>query len=559
MAVRSLSTAATPVGVGRGGAAVRGGIPLYVSLYQTGMFLLAVCLHTLARGESSGLNLDRAEPFIYSILGLWGVAIAVGCVSPFGSFVRLRVVGDLIFSLALVWWTGGVESYFLPILFANVLASSTFFGLQTALAIGCTSIVVLTAITVSRLAGWYSPVDSMGITQSVVEGREPYIVSCLFGQAIAIQVIAFLGSRLMGRLRRVLGINDLIVKNIGEGLVALDDRNRIILLNQEALRLLGYPDSTEWQGKRPHEIFRRQSDRPIVKALESGHEEVSFQWLGSRTDSSPISVRVRQIVCEADGRSFQVVLIRDQTLERRAVAAEARVRHLEELEDMAHGLAHEIRNPLGSIRGCVQELARGTLDAEQSGRMAKIVLRESDRLDRIVDEFMEYSRSGSTREELVRIDRSIGDVVESLRQRPDAAQISVEFESAAGVEAQVLGDREQVYRVFLNLGVNAIEASSEGGAVRFALQRDGEQWRVTVTDQGHGMSEAVRARVFNPFFTTKTREGGLGLSIVEKVVHGHGGTIDVASSEGEGTTFTVWLPVASQAIEPTIVEAGAVA
>lgn len=515
---------------------------LQLTLYQVGMLTLAVALFVLAGGRASGANLGPASPFLVWILALWGAFILLGCVLRRRVTLKLRIAGDCLMSIALVWWTGGVESFFLPILFANVLASSTYYDFRRALLLGTVSSAALATITIARIFGW-SPAAGIEIGAGGVKGREAYLLSCLIGQAIALHVIAFLGSWLMGGLRRALRINDLIVENIGEGLLAVDERGRLLLMNHEALRMLGYPKETPWRGLLPEEVFRRDTDRQLREILAQRRSETCLEWHAGRDRVFPLNIRIREIHRDSGAGRLWVALLRDETLERRAVEAEARVRHLEEIEDMARGLAHEIRNPLGCIRGCVQELGKGLVTPEQAERLSGIVLRESDRLDRIVAEFMEFSRTRATLREPVDLYACIREVSESLRQRSDAAQLTIEVVEPGTRPIFVSGQRELVYTLFLNLGVNAIEASNPGGSVRLEIRKgfpDG--WEVCVSDRGCGMTEAVMRRIFNPFFTTKTREGGLGLSIVEKIVHQHKGTIDVQSERGIGSTFKVWLP-----------------
>ena len=520
----------------------------YVSLFRTSLILLAGLLLAVARSSESGLNLERALPFLDSTLALWCVLqLSVLCSLPLLRRVprslKLHVTADLIFSLALVWWTGGVESFFLPILYANVLSTSAFYGLKRALAFASAATLTLVVMTVCMVKGW-SPAQLTGIAPIGIQGRVLFVFMCLTGEGIAFHLIAFLGARLMAGWRQAERFNHLIIDNIGEGIIALDERGRMVLMNEEAQRILGYLERLDWKGRPPSFVFRRADDAPLRDLLENPVPgEVNIQWKPSRRESIPLAVRLTRIEGESPGSTLSLAVFRDRTLELRASDAQDRIRRLKEMEDTALGIVHEIRNPLASLRGCVQEIASGKLDTQQTERFSSIVLRESDRLDRIVNEFLELSRTGPTREERVDLARCLAEVAETLGSREDTLGISISVDGMSSPEVFIKGQRELIYRLFLNLGINALEACQEGDQVRLSTHAgrpDGCEARVE--DTGSGMGEATRERVFHPFFTTKPREGGLGLALVQRIVHTHGGTIDVESEPGRGTTFRVWFP-----------------
>lgn len=527
--------------------------PWYLAVYRTAMLVLGVLLLGINRGTGGEPEWHRVLPFLDSILAVWCLLHLGGLAAEFRRHrlrpsMQTQVAGDLLFSLSLIWLTGGVESIFLPLLLASVLAASLVLDLPRSILVATSATLTLTVMTVIQTVGW-SPGRWLGLSRST-ELELTTGVSLLMGQAIAIHCLAFLGARLMSRLRRAVRLNDLIVENIGDGIIVLDERGKTLLLNCEALRILGYPEETDWRGKHPHDLFRREGDqelREVLANLKPG--EFQVEWLLGRSERTPITMRVTRITGAKKARSSWVAVLHDRTLERRAAAAEARLRHLEEVEDLARGLVHEIRNPLASIRGCVQELGRGGLVQDQARRLAAIVMRESDRLDRIVDEFLEYSRTGPTQLVPVDVVGCLTEVLETLRERADAHKVEFALLEATAERHVVLGHREMIYRVFLNLGINALEAMQGKGNLTFALSEgrpDG--WVVWVNDTGPGMAEETRRRIFNPFFSTKPREGGLGLAVVERIVHGHGGVIEVESEEGRGARFRVWLPGVESAV-----------
>lgn len=540
--------------------------PVVLLIYQSGMLLLGVLMLAFTEGRRTPVD-GQPLPLVYSVMLLWcavqvAAIVFAMCRAPTLFGVRLRTAADVTFSLAIIWLTGGVTSLFLPILFANILATSTFLGMRRALIVAHAATLALAGMTTCELSGWrLADLASVG-PLPLGDRSVPFLLSSLICQGMALHVIAFLGARLMHGLQRAEWLNDRIVEHMGDGLVALDEQGLMILMNDEALRLFGYPPETNWRHLSPRAVFRRSDDEPILNTFLKPVAGVQrMAWRVSRDRLVPVSVRSSEIQI-ASGRRMWLFMIHDLSVEQRAAEAEARVRGLEQLQDVAYGLVHEIRNPLASIRGCVQELGLGRVTKDQAAKLCGIVLRESDRLDRIVNEFFESSSAAPTKPESVDVLACVRAVVESLRARPDARLVRIEIEAAPDLDAVVQAQGELIYRMILNLGVNAIEASQADGLVKFTVKRgDADGCVLIVRDQGCGMDEATRKRIFNPFFTTKAREGGLGLALVDRIVHGHGGSIQVESSPGKGTSFQIWLPKQLPQFDPTessLVNQGAV-
>ncbi len=531
---------------------------LSLTLYQTGILLLGVLLVGVASEKSIAPNFEKVLPLLYTLLLFWGVSQLATLSSTIrGSQrgVRLRVLVDLGFSLAIVCLTGGVVSFFLPLLFASVLASSTFLGLRQAVITTSFTSAALTLMTMSQIAGW-RPAELIGAVARGVEGRTSFLITSLVGQTIAMHFMTYLGARLKGGLERAESLKSKIVEGIGDGVIAVDERRRVILINGEAERMFELDPEASYLRRSLFEAFAEPRLERLVELLESSKPGVrAIEWEKS-DETLPLTLRCTEIPSASGARGLWVFIFHDRSFEKRAARAEARLRNLQALEDLALGLVHEIRNPLASIRGSVQELSTGRLSDRQRDRLSSIAIRESDRLDRIVTEFLESASTQPNRKEEFRLGECLQEVAESLRCRDDAKQVEVEVDSPE--TALVFGQREQIHRVFLNLGVNAVEALGGVGSLLFEVRsadevepsdrripigdQESDMWEITVTDTGPGMDEAIRKRIFNPFFTTKTREGGLGLPLVERIVHGHGGTIEVESQPGRGTQFRVWLP-----------------
>lgn len=215
--------------------------------------------------------------------------------------------------------------------------------------------------------------------------------------------------------------------------------------------------------------------------------------------------------------------------------------------EMAAGLAHEIRNPLGSIKGAVQYLEDEVDTFGKAGEFFQVIVEETDRLSKVVSDFLDYSRNPILRRQEV----DLADLAErTLRQLElDAGRphLSIRTEFAPG-GAVAVADPDCIKQVLINLLQNAVSVLPEGGEIRVRTgeERSGDQpvaW-VAVADTGPGMDEETASHVFTPFFTTREGGSGLGLSICHRIVETHGGQIDVRTAPGEGAEFLVKLPAA---------------
>jgi signal transduction histidine kinase len=219
-----------------------------------------------------------------------------------------------------------------------------------------------------------------------------------------------------------------------------------------------------------------------------------------------------------------------------------RADRLSALGELSAGMAHEIRNPLGSIRGTAEILREAVPPDDPRAEFADIMLREVDRLNGVVQDFLDFARPGESDRERIQLATVIRDLLALVRQQARKGGIEVVCE--APVDVEVLADGEQLRQAFLNLVLNAFQAMPEGGRLEVSLQVVGERVLVRFRDNGAGIEADHLERIFNPFFTTRSSGTGLGLAITHRIVQAHNGRIQVTSTRGEGTTFELSLPLA---------------
>jgi two-component system sensor histidine kinase PilS (NtrC family) len=514
------------------------------------------------------LGPEFGEHTFRRLYGLLGVYLLFGLTLFFfyprwrnrHEIIRWQVVGDFVIQSLLVWGTGGVLSIFSPLLFVTLVAATSVISAREAFILATAAMGFLTLTTLAYGTG-IAPFDSSSMERYFGREKSTFVFSYLLASVLALYAISTLGSRLSHGLRSMEGIQSEILENIAEGLIAVDRDGKVLRMNREARKLLGLPGDEAQFRKLPLQDALRGPDYAALREAFGQDRKRRFQTTVGLPDGAcrPVEVKISTVQDDLGGTRFRIGLIADLTLKREVEAAERRIQKLEDLQVMALGLAHEIRNPLASLRGCVQEISRLTPGRPQTARYMEIVRRESDRLDRILEDFLLYARSGPV--DLAPLDMVsvVEEAVLLLRNRPDLTGRAVTL-NAPAERVRIFGDRNRLIQVFLNVGLNGLEATAPGSGVlsvslrarRFAPPKPRMDDRdpvpgveVEFSDNGAGMDDDDRKKVFTPFFTTKERGNGLGLCVVERIVREHMGYVDFSSEEGRGTSFRLWFPVIS--------------
>jgi PAS domain S-box-containing protein len=354
------------------------------------------------------------------------------------------------------------------------------------------------------------------------------------------------------RYRALVEVADVIV-------VAVDREGAIALTNPK-FGALAAVDSREARGRDLAESWIVGADRPRFReavaavAIEGSPREIEAVLVPDPTRPHERARIVRWHLSSERGDddgglvfAIGIDVTDRRALERRAADAEA----LSTMGTLALGLAHEIRNPLNAavlqmhlLGRQVEREVQGS-DARASMRdRVQIVVGEIKRLGRLLTEFLELARPRSIAREPVAIGELLGSVIELHQAEAQARGIATERTATAIAAPPVLGDREKLRQVFVNLFVNALDATPAGGTVRIDARSTDGRVVIDVEDDGSGIAEADLPRLFDPFFTTKAGGTGLGLSIVRKILEQHGGSIAIRSRVGGGTSVTVDLPAA---------------
>lgn len=245
---------------------------------------------------------------------------------------------------------------------------------------------------------------------------------------------------------------------------------------------------------------------------------------------------------DAVGENLNIYLIKDVTAERLLESQLKQSEKLAAVGQLAAGIAHEIRNPLAGISGSIQLLSQDSADPTQK-KLMQIVLKEIDRLNLLITEFLDYAKPEKTPDTEISLAQVLEDVVFTTRRHPEAG---AGFEWKMDIqEAVVLGFSEKLKQALLNIVINAVQAMKDSPQPRLdiRLHAEGRQAVLSIRDYGSGMSEETRKKMFEPFHTTKPKGTGLGLAITHKILEIHRAQVEVKSELGAGTEFIIKLPL----------------
>ena len=351
-----------------------------------------------------------------------------------------------------------------------------------------------------------------------------------------------------------------VLASIEDGVVVIDPAGVVADLNPAAEQLVGV-SAPQVVGRPFDDLF---AERGALHWAGELVRDTLAQGVARRRGEGLLRSRRGDVEVSAacaplhDGEGTvagAVLVLRDLTLQRTLEATGRRAERLASLGSVALGLAHEIKNPLGGIKGAAQ-LLRGALDDPELVRCTDIIIHEVERLDGLVEQLRELTVPPHLKLEPVNIHRVLNDVLALQRQTPAWGETALRIEFDPSLPA-VRADRAQLTQVFLNLVKNALEALGGRGELRVSTRIEtryhvrrgrgrGQFLLVVVEDTGPGVPPDDVAQLFSPFFSTKASGSGLGLALCHRIVAEHGGTIAHEPRPGGGARFRVSLPVSEE-------------
>lgn len=470
---------------------------------------------------------------------------------PGENFLYAQVILDTLVVTGVVHVTGGPDSGFAPLYILVVSYGALLLPLPGGMLIGGLASMVY----FGDLVWGYQGVFGLDVGLQIALFTLVAVITGLVGDRLrrAGQALGAVESELR-QLR--LDTGD-ILATLATGVMTVDAGGRLAYANPAAEALLGL-SAAEWLGREVLEEVERRAPgmgRVLTRALE-GREPVDRFRTELADGSQDVRLGISTAVLErGDGSPPSATAIfQDITDLERLEALNRRTERLEAVAALSASLAHEIKNPLASIRSAVEQFTRPSLRDDDRSTLQRLVLTESDRLSRLLSEFLDYSGLRLSSREAVALGSVVRDSVALVRQHPEADGVTV---TCSGTEAplRVVGDPDLLHRALFNLLLNAVQFSTPGGRVVVRVQDltgspfpRGTSIRrpvaLSVEDTGPGVDPAVKERIFDPFFTTREGGSGLGLAVVHRAVEAHEGAVFVDRVAGSGARFVIYLPVA---------------
>ncbi|GAB4539937.1 MAG: ATP-binding protein [Thermodesulfovibrionia bacterium] len=457
-------------------------------------------------------------------------------------FIYTQIVIDILAETIIIFLTGGIASGF-SFLYPLSIASSSILLNRRACYIMATIGSILYGILLDLQFYKILPQST-----SIYFTAKEYFYN-IFANISAFYLIAFLSGHLSERLYKATEnlkrsesfISDLrvlsrdIIESMPGGVFTTDLNRRIITFNNAAQRITGYRIE-DVMGKTPEEIF------PFLKYVNGISRRIEGEI---HRNGKTITIGIGfSNLRNSSGEEIGMIGTFQDLTELKAMEAEMKKKEKWALiGELSASVAHELRNPLASLKASVEMLLDKKVPEHHARRLAKIALSEMDRLNNTVTDFLIYARPPMLQIESFDLHKMLGYVVALLRSSAGEEK-GVRIIADLSEELTIRGDPRQLQQVFWNLGINAVDAVSEDGIVEVYTEKGDTYIKIVFKDNGIGIDKKEMERIFYPFYTTKERGTGLGLSIAQRIVEEHGGRIVVESEgNGRGSTFTVVLPL----------------
>jgi two-component system sensor histidine kinase PilS (NtrC family) len=535
-------------------------------------FLLFATVIVQARAYP--LFFNTSLPSLYLLTGViyfltLCYALLVDRITKYIVFAYVQMLFDVLFITALIYVTGGIESIFSFIYILTIISAAMMLYRRGGLLIASASSICYGTLLDLQYFGIIHPYYTRA--SELMTYNIGYYFYTLLMNIAAFYVVAFLSSYLTEELRRssvklkakqhdldqLELLNRNIVQSINSGLITLDSELRITYVNPAAERISGLRYG-ELDGHQIRDIFPE-----IAQYLRSGQDRAG-DGVSHRLEAMDIGFKRRDgvqlhlgfsqsVLRDPDGSEFGLILIFQDLTELRQM--QEQVRRMDRLAvagELAAGIAHEIKNPLASLSGSIQILRDEVEFGPVQQRLMDITLREAERLNALVNEFLLFSRPERAVDQSVDVSKVINDTLEMLKNSPELSR-PIRIHKNLREDLWVHIDSQRLQQVIWNLVLNAVQEMRNSGRLSISTRILDEKGagnaqeslaEISISDTGTGIPTENHGKVFDPFFTTKDNGTGLGLTIVHRIVENYGGKIFLNSDGRSGTTFTLQFPLA---------------
>ena len=489
--------------------------------------------------------------------------------TTFKNLVRqayLQLLADSLFITAIIYSTGGINSIFSFLYILTIINASLILYRKGGMIIA-SSCSILYGLLLDL--HFYNVIQPLGTNwEFSFEYRASNIFYIIVVNIAAFYIVAFLSSLPSEQARKsreelkekeddiskLEALNKWIISSITSGLIAVDEQKKIILFNPAAEKIFGLA-AVNVAGKRIPDILPsidgyipdQPGDGMIITAKSNSIRDIEYR--NKNSDSLSLRFSMSPLIIPDIDKKGNILLFQDITEMKEIEREMKKVEGLALVGELAAGIAHEIRNPMASISGSIQMLRESMDTDDVSSRLMDIILRETDRLNSLINDFLKYARPKPFEIRQFNLNQLITESLDLLKNSSiwnKNIELKIDLDSMDSIES----DPEQIRQVIWNILINAAEAMPEGGALHIAtrsvaisdsMKKKSDMVEITVRDSGKGFTEKALDQMFSPFFTTKEEGSGLGLAIVKQIIEGLKGNINGRNHPDGGAEISVLL------------------
>jgi two-component system sensor histidine kinase PilS (NtrC family) len=491
-------------------------------------------------------------------------------IKDLNQYAFFQIIIDHLFITVLIYFTGGKESFFPITYIFPIIGSSMIFYKRGALLSASLSSFLYGLLLLLQLHHWINPLgqpliyDASQVFYVLIITMATFYIVALLSSTISEE----LKKKKKELIQKQVDYNQLetfnrnIIQSLDSGLLTIDLSGNINFLNRTGEKILGR-NGEGLKDTSIYDLFPK-----INQVIEQVEKKVSepfsdyqrYETLLTNQDGGKIHLgfSISPLTDPQGSLIGQTLIFQDITKFKEMEEQMKRVDKMAAVGLLAAGMAHEIRNPLASLSGSIQMLKTElTLDDDQRHLM-EITLRESERLNALITDFLLFAQPPQTHKTLYPLGRILDETLDLFLHSPSFHDGIRLLRPSDHEEIRASIDPDQMKQAFWNLLINAAQSMSNGGEIHVQLgkgnawgvttlplssQLRGKEWvKISIVDSGKGIAPEEKEKIFEPFFTTKDNGTGLGLSIVHKIIENHNGLIKVESELGRGSTFTIFLP-----------------
>ncbi len=479
------------------------------------------------------------------------------------------IMSDIILETAIIHYSGGMASQFSLIFCLTIISAALLLQIPGGIGAAAAASVCYILYGLAAGRGYLDPpaggleyADAAGILQSYMHVSIFLLVGAVSGYIsgkMKIKVIQLENAET--RLKRLRVDTDNILNHMSSGVLVADSEGKILTINPAAEEILSIArrDIVSMNLQDAFQYSIPELAFELNSALKAGRSrfrhEITVRSGGRK--AVPMGISISLLNDDEGIRRGVIAVFQDLTEVREMQTRIRKADRLAAIGQLSAGIAHELRNPLASISGSIEMLYNDLRLSGEHKHLMELIMKESDRLDRIINDFLEFARIRMPAASRVNLQSVLEEMLTLLKNtRILKRGIRAEILGDCG-DLEIKADEEQMKQVFLNLAVNACEAMESGGELVITMEpHDNERVKVAFIDEGPGISDDEKRKLFEPFFTTKEGGTGLGLAIANKIITAHGGIIEFKNREEGGAEFSVVMPIYRETREAVFQRSG---